>query len=185
MSLPLQSPALPAAPWYRHRWPWLLMVGPAWVLIAGVIVGTLAWQRPDAMVVDDYYLRGKAINQDLRRDKAAAARAIVIDLVYAPDAVGAGATVRGQIGAAGKPLPGPLRLRLVHPTQPGKDLELGLAADADGKFRAALPALEATRWQLQAEGGSGDGAWRLARDAYRPSLAPHVKLGGTAGAAER
>ena len=184
-SLPLQSPPVPAAPWYRHRWPWLLMVGPAWVLIAGVIVGTMAYHRPDAMVVDDYYLRGKAINQDLRRDEAAAARAIVVDLVYARDATGAGATVRGQISAAGRALPGPLRLRLVHPTQPARDLELGLTADADGDFTAALPALEATRWQLQAEGGSGAGAWRLTRDAYRPSPAGQVRLAAGAASADQ
>jgi hypothetical protein len=182
LSLPLQSAPVPVAPWYRHRWPWLLMIGPAWVLIAGVIIGTLAYSRPDAMVVDDYYSRGKAINQDLRRDKAATARAIVIDLVYARDA--AGATVRGHIGADGKPLSGPLRLRLVHPTQPARDLELGLAADGGGDFTAALPALEATRWQLQAEGGSGAAAWRLAQDDYRPSLTPQVRLGGVAMAGE-
>jgi hypothetical protein len=36
-----------STPWYRHRWPWLLMLGPAIVVIAGV--ATLAL----AIVTDD------------------------------------------------------------------------------------------------------------------------------------
>lgn len=75
-------------PWYRQRWPWLLMVGPAWVLAAGAVVGYLAFSRPDAMVVDDYYAQGKAINQDLRRDQVALASRIGIDLVYEEDRQG-------------------------------------------------------------------------------------------------
>jgi len=27
----------PVQPWYRHRWPWLLMAGPLAVLVAGFI----------------------------------------------------------------------------------------------------------------------------------------------------
>jgi uncharacterized protein len=30
------------APWYRHRWPWLLMMGPAVVVAAGLATWVLA-----------------------------------------------------------------------------------------------------------------------------------------------
>ena len=33
---------IPAAPWWRHRWPWLLMAGPAVVLVAGSSTSYLA-----------------------------------------------------------------------------------------------------------------------------------------------
>ncbi len=59
-------------PWYRHRWPWLLMAGPVTVLIAGAITMWISFSGADALVVDDYYKQGKAINQDLRRDRVAA-----------------------------------------------------------------------------------------------------------------
>ena len=27
----------PVAPWYKHRWPWLLMLGPATAMVVGKI----------------------------------------------------------------------------------------------------------------------------------------------------
>lgn len=60
-------------PWYAQRWPWLLMLGPALVVVVSSYTIYLAYSRQDAMVVDDYYKQGKAINQDLRRDRAASA----------------------------------------------------------------------------------------------------------------
>jgi hypothetical protein len=175
---PYAAAASDGAPWYRHRWPWLLMIGPAWVLVGGVIMGYQAASRPDAMVVDDYYRQGKAINQDLRRDRAAAARAIAVDLDYAAGTNGA--TLRGVITAAGTPLPGLLHLRLVHPTLPEKDIALTVTADAAGAFAAPLALLEATRWQVQLEGGARD--WRLARQWSRPAAAPRLRV--TAAPAE-
>ncbi|MDB5963295.1 MAG: hypothetical protein JWP59_4589 [Massilia sp.] len=159
-----------SAPWYRHRWPWLLMVGPAWVLAAGAATGYLAYSRPDAMVVDDYYRQGKAINQDLRRDRAAASRAIAVDLVYQAGTQRLSATVT----AGGRPLPGLVHLRLVHPTQPEKDLRLDLLAGADGSITVPLAAPEATRWGVQVEGGPGD--WRLAGTWVKPATAPQLQL---------
>lgn len=176
------SAPLSQAPWYRHRWPWLLMIGPGWVLCAGVAIGYLAFSRPDAMVVDDYYAQGKAINQDLRRDREAAARAIVVALVYEEE--GSGARLRGSIGAMGQPLATRLHLRLVHPTQPAKDIALTVTADADGRFAVPLPRLDATRWQIQVEGEQRD--WRLAREWRRPLTAgvQTIVLGAGAPAVE-
>jgi len=59
------------APWYKHRWPWLLMLGPFVVLVAGFVTMWISFSGADALVVDDYYKQGKAINQDLRRDRVA------------------------------------------------------------------------------------------------------------------
>ena len=33
------SPRTPAPPWYRQRWPWLLMAGPAIVVVASMYTG--------------------------------------------------------------------------------------------------------------------------------------------------
>ena len=38
--------------WYKHRWPWLLMAGPATVLIAGFITMWISFSGADALVVD-------------------------------------------------------------------------------------------------------------------------------------
>ena len=40
-------------PWYRHVWPWLLIVPPAGAVIGGGITLYLALTRPDALVRKD------------------------------------------------------------------------------------------------------------------------------------
>ena len=150
------NPALnQAAPWYTHRWPWLLMLGPASVLVGGAIATWLALDHPDAMVVDDYYKQGKAINQDLRRDRVATAMQLALHLRYE------GGRLQGRIESFGRPLAVPFTVKLAHPTLPQRDLSLLIKPDAQGVFSIALPVLEQTHWQLVAEGNMRD--WRLAR----------------------
>lgn len=146
----------PGAPWYRHRWPWFLMIGPVLVLVGGAVMMWLALSRPDAMVVGDYYKQGKAINQELRRDRAASRLGLRFEAVYAAEA----GRISGRLDSFGKPLAAPFHIRLAHPTQPGKDRVLEALPDAQGRFTAAAVALEATHWQVVVEGGSRD--WRLA-----------------------
>jgi hypothetical protein len=145
-----------ARPWYTHRWPWFLMLGPFLVVIAGSVTGYLAYTGQDAMVVDDYYKRGKAINQDLRRDRAATALGLVFEARYDP----ANGTLHGSLLAAGRPARGTIRIQLAHSTQVHKDIELVAALDERGGFRAVLPMLERARWGVVIEGERRD--WRLA-----------------------
>ena len=121
-------------PWYRHRWPWLLMAGPFAVLVAGFITMWISFSGADALVVDDYYKQGKAINQDLRRDQAAAALGLSARVRY--DA--AGGVLSGQL--VGAPAVGAIQLMFVHPTVPSKDLRfsLPLSPYLIGKMRAFL-----------------------------------------------
>lgn len=148
----------PAAPWYRHRWPWFLMIGPVLVLVGGVVMIWLATSRPDAMVVGDYYKQGKAINQELRRDRTATRLALGFDAVY--DA--AAGTITGSLRSHGEPVRAPFHIRLAHPTQPERDRVLEALPDGKGRFAAAAQALEPTHWQVVVEGGAGTDAWRLA-----------------------
>lgn len=149
------APAIIGAPWYRHRWPWLLMVGPAAVVAAGIVTIVIAFSRQDALVADDYYKQGKAINQDLRRDRAAHALAMAAGVSYHP----ATGQLRGHVSRAGKGFSAPLLMSLVHSTQPEKDLQIPIQPDAEGNFIVPMPMLDAARWQVKLE--SADRAWRL------------------------
>ena len=40
-------------PWYKDRWPWILMAGPAVVVVAGFITLWLAISSDDGLVSDD------------------------------------------------------------------------------------------------------------------------------------
>ena len=156
-------PPIPTKPWYRHRWPWLLMLGPALVIVAGAITTWLAYTRQDAMVVDDYYKKGKAINQDLRRDRVAGAMGFTFKANYNAES----RVLEGAIAERGGPHRSPFRIQLAHSTQPEKDLVLSVVPDVEGRFSAPLPALEQARWQLVVEGARRD--WRLAATWQWPS----------------
>ena len=45
-------------PWYRHVWPWLLILPPAGAVIGGSITLYLAVTRPDALVRKDCFRDG-------------------------------------------------------------------------------------------------------------------------------
>lgn len=144
-----------ATPWYRHRWPWLLMLGPGIVVAAGLYMGWIAMTNQDALVVGDYYKQGQAINQDLRRDRLATALELDATLGYNAEA----GRLTGHITGAGKPLAGGLLLHLAHATLPGKDIQLAVQSDADGNFSVPLPTFERTRWQVQIENAQRE--WKL------------------------
>ena len=143
------------APWYRHRWPWLIMLGPFLVVLAGGYTIWLAYSSQDALVVGDYYRQGKAINRDLTRDRAATGMGLQFALRY--DA--ASGRLVGRISGAGKAVQGPMTLKLVHSTRPEKDIALPLMADADGNVSASLPMLDMARWQVVLE--DQERTWRV------------------------
>lgn len=72
-------------PWYRERWPWLLMLGPFVVLVAGAYTTWLAYSSDDGLVARDYYKRGLLINKTLQRDHNAVARAISAQGAWSAD----------------------------------------------------------------------------------------------------
>ena len=47
--------ASPRKPWYREPWPWIIMAGPATVVVAGVATAVIAFRGADGLVADDYY----------------------------------------------------------------------------------------------------------------------------------
>lgn len=66
--------ASPAAsgPWWRYPLVWMVIAGPAAVVVAGFATLWLALGTPDPVVAGDYYRRGVEINQALARDKSLA-----------------------------------------------------------------------------------------------------------------
>lgn len=143
------------SPWYREPWPWLLMAGPAVVVVAGFVTLWLAFNSDDGLVADDYYKRGQAINQTLSRDRAAAALAYRAQMSFNPEA----GKVRVVLSGGAAPSQ-PLRLRLVHPTRAGLDRSLLLEARSAGVYEAALALPASGRWWVTLEDTTG--VWRLA-----------------------
>ena len=138
--------------WYREPWPWLLMLGPAIVVVAGVNMMVVAFRGADGLVADDYYKQGLGINRTLARDAKAAS-------------IGARATLqRDEAGGAVRAIvagaeSASLTLSLRHPTRAALDRSIALARVAPGIYQAALPQAPPVAWRVQLEDAAG--GWRL------------------------
>lgn len=152
-------------PWYKQRWPWLLMAGPATVIVAGVITAWLAIKSNDGLVADDYYKQGLEVNQVKHRDQAAIASGLKADVVRA------GLGIRVFLsGNEGTQLPQKLMLQVKHPTRSGLDQSVELLAEGAGFYAGKLKTEIAGRWHLTIEDVSGQ--WRLLGDWQADSLEP-------------
>ena len=60
-----------APPWYRQRWPWLLVAGPSLVVVASLASAWIAVKSDDGVIAEDYYRQGLLINQKLAREMPA------------------------------------------------------------------------------------------------------------------
>ena len=110
-----------AKPWHREPWPWILMAGPAIVIVAGCVTLWLAVNSDDGLVADDYYKRGLAINQTLSRGQAARDLGLSAEVVISDETGLISVTMQGA-----DHLPDELNLRLVHPTRAVADQKLVL-----------------------------------------------------------
>jgi hypothetical protein len=147
-------PALSTAkPWYRYRWPWLLMAGPAIVVVAGFATAWLAVSTDDGVVADDYYKRGLVINRQLERSSRGAALGLGAVLEVSPD----GALRLRLSGMAGAAAPPTVRAKLIHATRAGLDRSATLERGADGEYTGRIAPLPAGRWLVSVE----TDAWRL------------------------
>jgi hypothetical protein len=144
-------------PWYRERWPWILMSGPATVVVAGAITTWIAFASWDGLVADDYYKRGLGINAVLKREQAAEQRGIRAEVERVGGVTGGQVRVRLR-GAE----PAALFLSLVHATRGGYDVRLRLERSADGNYQADLPPLAAGHWRAVVDDPRGE--WRVVRD---------------------
>ena len=140
------------APWYRHRWPWLLILGPLIVAIAGFITLWLAAHNADGLVADDYFKRGKEINVDLTRDREAARLELNAKVISTRDGA-----IRVQLASA-QPL-AHVNATFAHATQSGRDLSIKLPLVAPGEYGAKAAALPPGKWHVILTGP--DGKWRL------------------------
>jgi hypothetical protein len=152
------SPAQAVAPWYKHRWPWIVMSGPFAVVIAASFSGWLAFTRQDALVADDYYKQGTAINQDLRRETAASSLGLDLYMVYLPQSK----VLSGTLTSFGHPKAEEFTISLAHATDPAKDILVHITPDAAGKFEVGLQGLEPSWWKATIE--STTHQWRLNGD---------------------
>jgi len=144
--------------WYREPWPWLLMLGPAIVIVAGLTTAYLAIVTSDGLVDDDYYKQGLTVNERAVHDRRAADLGLETELVLGGDGDRIRALLRGKEGLR---LPETLRLNLVHPTRPGFDQKIILHSEGGGVYAGVVKPFVG-RWHVTLEDEGQE--WRLFGD---------------------
>ena len=141
-------------PWYRQLWPWLIISGPAAVLVAGAATIWIAFASADGLVVEDYYKQGLAINKVLAREDAAARLGISADMKIEGESLSI--ILEGD-------QPEALFVHLAHATRAGLDQRLRLAREGGGRYAAELPPLAPGRWRVVIEDPRA--TWRIVKEA--------------------
>ena len=66
-----RKPAETGAPWYKYGHVWLIISGPAIVVVAGIVTAWIAVRSADPVIDKDYYRDGLEINKTLAaRDRS-------------------------------------------------------------------------------------------------------------------
>lgn len=170
---PAQADVRDTGPWYRQPWPWLLMAGPAIVIVAAFVTIWLAIVSDDGVVADDYYKRGLVINRVLERENRAATMQVGAEVRIAED----GAVVLLLTANSDSAAPETVKFRLTHATRSGFDRATVLQRGADGSYRGRIDPPPDGRWLAVVEAAD----WRLptAEVAGRPEK---IRLGAATAA---
>jgi uncharacterized protein len=127
-------------PWYRQGWPWLLISLPASAVVGGILTLIIAVQSPNALVVDDYYKEGLAINQEKHRVTVAG------DMQLTGLVRGGNGIVTLSLDARQPVTDATLILQIIHATRSELDRTLTMQRTTDGSYHAALEKLPAGNW---------------------------------------
>lgn len=146
--------------WYREPMVWLLMLFPLLAVVGGIVMLVMALQSDDGLVVDDYYRRGKEINLELKRDRAATALGVTAQITLNESRN----NVRVQLSLPAAQAPVQLQMQLLHATRQGYDRQLLLVRSQDGTYQTGLSGLVPGRYHVQL--ATDD--WRLLGSLHLP-----------------
>ncbi len=159
-----------AKPWYREPWPWLLMIGPVVVVIAGIYTAWLAVKTNDGLVTEDYYQQGQMVGETLVRSRRAEELGISAGLRLTSE----GISIRLAARQADMQRPPALIVTLSHPTRAGLD-QRSLLKPAGDVYVGALSLPASGHWLVLVEDEAK--TWRLMGSVVLPA-ANETLLGG-------
>ena len=135
-------------PWYKQPLVWLVIAFPAAAVIGGISLLILSLNLDTAVVVDDYYKRGKEINRVLTRDKKARELGIRGVSIYSSENNMISVTLASAAGDALESEE--VTLDLMHATRGGMDVSMPLSARTPGLYQASLEqSLVRGPWNVQ------------------------------------
>lgn len=174
MSEPHARTHIENRPWYRQFWPWFLIALPGSVVIASFVTLAIAIRHSDAVVRDDYYKEGLAINQMLNREQQARVMQLTATLTWHPASGEIRVTLPARI------VDQRLQLHWLHPLKRQMDRDIVLirrseehGAANNAVYGGQVDALFDGRFYVQLENITADSnnAWRLRGEITAPTPA--------------
>lgn len=157
-------------PWYRERWPWLLMLPPVASVIGGFVLLYFAVATPNALVVDDYARIEEISKAQAVAEQHAAERGLAATVALAAGERGDTRLTVGMTGDLGAAPPPRLVLRLRHAGNAAGDRLVTLTYD--GREYGGRANLIDGRYDFEL--APEDGAWRLAGAVGHAPTTVHV-----------
>lgn len=143
--------------WYRNPWVWLIIALPMSAVIGGIATIILTNQNQPNMVIDDYYKKGKAINQELTLYNNAEKLGVNLELKINAHRVEIKSTQQYTA----------LKLKVIHSTLSEQDFDLVLTPNAAGTLSSAVDKIMPGKWQVVVS--PMDNAWKVRKDVALPN----------------
>jgi hypothetical protein len=145
--------------WYKEPWAWFVFFLPFSAVVAGIATYIIANTDPDALVVGDYYKKGKAINMELTKVKQAQKLGIRFALKLSDNEL----IIKPTGIEKTFPL---LNVNFYHPTLEAKDFYLALTPDGNGYFRKTFDQKLKGKWKITIT--PFEDHWKIQNTIYLP-----------------
>ncbi|QUJ68811.1 FixH family protein [Photobacterium sp. GJ3] len=160
-------------PWYKQFWPWFIIAIPATSITYSMTALYLFSQNKVDLVAEDYYKKGKGINQDFSRLRVADALHLQANISVAESNIVL-AFNKGDLKAYPT-----LRVTFTHRTLPDQDFTLMVSPDMKGHYRFSTAEPIDGPWFVEVEPFKGD--WKLHGRLNLPSSDPIQLFGQNQG----
>ncbi|HAS61366.1 MAG TPA: hypothetical protein DCS35_01620 [Vibrio sp.] len=119
-------------PWYKQFWPWFLIALPLTVVVWTIITVVVFSQNSVSLVTEDYYKKGKGINIDISKEKAAKELHLKANIT----SVGNEIIIQFDKGEM-QHFPA-ISAMFAHRTLPDQDFNQLITSDAQGNYRLTI-----------------------------------------------
>ncbi|PQJ54260.1 FixH family protein [Psychrosphaera saromensis] len=143
--------------WYRNPWVWLVIALPMSAVIGGIATIIITNKHQPDMVVDDYYKKGKAINQELTLYDNAQKLGITLEVKVNEHRI----EVKSPTEFSA------LKVKVIHSTLADQDFDLVLTPNAIGTLSSSIETIMPGKWQIVVM--PMDNSWKVRKTVALPN----------------
>jgi hypothetical protein len=143
--------------WYRNPWVWLIIALPMSAVIGGIATIIITNKHQPDMVVDDYYKKGKAINQELTLYDNALKQGITLEVKVNEHRI----EVKSPTEFTA------LKVKMIHSTLADQDFDLVLTPNAVSTLSSSIETIMPGKWQIIVM--PMDNSWKVRKTVALPN----------------